>query len=424
MTETTTQTAAAPQTGSQTAAQTATEIAIAQTERAAASNYAPVPLVLTEGNGATVTDIEGNTYLDFLGGFSTMLFGHRPPRITAAAHAQLDRLTLTARAFYNDELAACVTELTELTGFERVLLMNTGAEAIETAIKGARKWAHENRDLAADEGVIITFSRNFHGRTTTIISGSDDPVAREGYGPYTPGFVTVPFGDMAAVREVAAASPVVAVLIEPVQGEAGVILPPEGFLQALRAFTAENNIVFIADEVQSGMGRTGKLFATEHFGIRPDLISVGKVLSGGILPVSAVLGDSKFLGVFTPGSHGSTFGGSPFACAVTRSVVAELRGPDFLPGVVTLGGVLSDALAELAELPEVTAVRSIGLWAGVDIDPEFAPAKAVAEALRDRGVLVKDTQGKTLRMAPPAVATEAEIREAIRLLGESIASLR
>lgn len=404
--------------------QTQTALTIAITEAHAASNYAPVPIVLTEGDGAYVTDIEGVRYLDFLGGFSTMLFGHRPPRITAAAHAQLDRLTLTSRAFYNDGLAACVQELTELTGFERVLLMNTGAEAIETAIKCARKWAHTHRALGEDEGVIITFSKNFHGRTSTIISGSDDPVARAGYGPYTPGFVTVPFGDMKAVRQVAAASPVVAVLIEPVQGEAGVILPPAGFFEELREFTTAERIVFIADEVQSGMGRTGKLFASEHFGVRPDLVAVGKVLSGGILPVSALLGDSSFLDVFTPGSHGSTFGGSPFASAVTRSVIAELRDPAFLPRVSQLGDVLAEALARLSELPEVTAVRSIGLWAGVDIDPAFAPAQAVAQELRNRGVLVKDTQGKTLRMAPPAVATETEIRDAIALIGECVSVLR
>lgn len=402
---------------------TLTEQLITQTEAHAANNYAPVPIVLTEGSGAYVTDVEGNRYLDFLGGFSTMLFGHCPPRITAAAHAQLDRLTLTSRAFYNDELAACVQELTELADTETVLLMNTGAEAIETAIKCARKWAHLNREIAADEGVIITFSNNFHGRTTTIISASDDPIAREGYGPYTPGFITVPFGDLEAVKKVAGSQKVVAVLLEPVQGEAGVILPPEGFLQALRAFTTAENIVFIADEVQSGMGRTGKLFACDHFDVRPDLIAVGKVLSGGILPVSAVLGSHKYLGVFTPGSHGSTFGGSPFACAVTRSVVAELRDPTFLENVAKLGEVLADALATLGQQPGVTAVRSIGLWAGIDIDPELAPAKRIAEVLRGKGVLVKDTQGKTLRMAPPAVATENEIRDAIKLIGEAVAEL-
>lgn len=400
-----------------------TEQLIAQTERYAARNYAPVPIVLVEGEGAYVTDIEGNRYLDFLGGFSTMLFGHRPPRITETAHTQLGRLTLTSRAFYNDELAACVEELTELTGYENALLMNTGAEANETAIKCARRWAHEHRGLAADEGVIITFSRNFHGRTTTIISASDDPVAREGYGPYAPGFVTVPFGDLEAVKAVAAEQPVVAVLIEPVQGEAGIILPPEGFLQELRAFTAEHRIVFIADEVQAGMGRTGKLFSSMHFDVRPDLTTVGKVLSGGILPISAVLGDRRFLGVFTPGSHGSTFGGSPFASAVARAVIAELRDPEFLPRVERLGEVLAEALGELARQPGITAVRSIGLWAGVDIDPELAPAKVVSEALREKGLLVKDTQGKTLRMAPPAVATEQEIRSAVALIGEAVSEL-
>lgn len=402
---------------------TQTEQLINQTETHAANNYAPVPLVLTEGKGAYVTDVDGNTYLDFLGGFSTMLFGHQPPRITAAAHAQLDRLTLTSRAFYNDELAECVKELTALTNYEKTLLMNTGAEANETALKCARKWAHENRGIPADQGVIITFSKNFHGRTTTIISASDDPIAREGYGPFTPGFVTVEYGDIEAVKAVAAQTAVIAVLIEPIQGEAGVVLPAASFMQELRDFTAEEQIVLIADEVQSGMGRTGKLFAIEHFGVRADLVSIGKVLSGGILPVSALLGDSKYLDVFTPGSHGSTFGGSPFACAVTRAVIAELNDPAFLPRVQQLGEVLADSLNTLAEQPGITAVRSLGLWAGVDIDAELAPAKQVAEKLRAKGVLVKDTQGKTLRMAPPVVATEEEIRRAIALIGEAVAEL-
>lgn len=397
---------------------------IAQTERFAARTYAPVPLVLVEGEGAYVTDVDGVRYLDFLCGFSTLLFGHRPPRITAAAHAQLDRLTLTSRAFYGDELAACSEELAALTGSERVLLMNTGAEANETAIKAARRWAHERRGIPADEGVIITFSRNFHGRTTTIVSASDDPVAREGYGPFTPGFVVVDHGDLDAVEAVIAAKPVVAVLVEPVQGEAGVILPPPGFLEGLRAITTREDILFIADEVQSGMGRTGRLLACEHFGVVPDLTTVGKALSGGILPVSAVLGSDRVLGVFTPGSHGSTFGGSPFACAVARSVVTELSDPAFLPRVTRLGEVLADALRELAAEPGVTAVRSIGLWAGVDIDPALAPASAVVAELRAAGVLMKDTQGKTVRMAPPAVASDDEIRRAVAAIGTAVAGLR
>lgn len=400
--------------------ETTTASLIEMTEAHAAHNYAPVPLVLVAGDGAYVTDADGTQYLDFLGGFSTMLFGHQPPRITAAAHAQLDRLTLTSRAFYNDELAFCAKEITELSGKESVVFMNTGAEAVETAIKAARKWASRHRSIPEGEGVIITFSKNFHGRTISIISGSDDPLAREGYGPFTPGYVTVPFGDIDAVREVVASVPVVAVLIEPVQGEAGVILPPDGFLSDLRELTAAEQIVFIADEVQSGMGRTGKLFACEHFGVVPDLYAVGKVLSGGIMPVSAVLGDHEFLEVFSPGTHGSTFGGSPMAAAVTRAVVAELNEPGFLDRVTALGEVLRESLEELAQQRGVTAVRSIGLWAGVDIDPSLAPAKAIAERLRDKGVLVKDTQGITLRMAPSAVASEQEIREAIAKIREAV----
>ncbi len=297
-------------------------------EQWGAHNYHPLPVVIAEAEGAWVTDVDGQRYLDFLSGYSALNFGHRHPALLQAAHEQLDRLTLTSRAFHNDQFGHFCQELAELTGTEMVLTMNTGAEAVESAIKVARKWAYEVKGVAFDSAEIIVASGNFHGRTTTIVSFSDDPVAHDNYGPFTPGFITVPYGDAEAVR--AAIGPnTAAVLMEPIQGEAGVIVPPEGFWADVRGACDENAVLMIADEIQSGLARTGELFALDHEGVRADLYTLGKALGGGIVPVSAVVGRSDVLGVLKPGQHGSTFGGYPVACAVGRAVVKLLATGEF-----------------------------------------------------------------------------------------------
>src|SRR5665811_99879 len=289
-----------------------------------AHNYHPLPVVLAAAEGAWVTDVEGDRYLDFLSGYSALNFGHRHPTLIRAAHEQLDRLTLTSRAFHNDQFGEFCRGLAELTSTEMVLTMNTGAEAVESAIKVARKWAYEVKGVPANQAEIVVAAQNFHGRTTTIVSFSDDPVAHDNFGPYTPGFVTVPFGDADALRG-AINERTAAVLMEPIQGEAGVIVPPEGFWAAARATCDEFGALLIADEIQSGLARTGKLFALDHEGVRADLYTLGKALGGGIVPVSAVVGAESVLGVLKPGQHGSTFGGYPVACAVGKAVVQLLE---------------------------------------------------------------------------------------------------
>ena len=289
-----------------------------------AHNYHPLPVVIAEAEGAWVTDVDGNRYLDFLSGYSALNFGHRHPALLDAARSQLDRLTLTSRAFHNDQFGAFCRDLAELTGTEMVLTMNTGAEAVESAIKVARKWAYEVKGVEFDRAEIIVAAGNFHGRTTTIVSFSDDPAAHDNYGPFTPGFITVPYGDLDAIR--AAITPnTAAVLMEPIQGESGVIVPPAGFFAGVRELCNENNVLLVADEIQSGLARTGKLFALDHDNVRADLYTLGKALGGGIIPVSAVVGRADVLGVLKPGQHGSTFGGYPVACAVGRAVVELLR---------------------------------------------------------------------------------------------------
>ena len=315
-------------------------------EQWGAHNYHPLPVVIAEAEGAWVTDVDGQRYLDFLSGYSALNFGHRHPALLQAAHDQLDRLTLTSRAFHNDQFGLFCQELAELTGTEMVLTMNTGAEAVESAIKVARKWAYEVKGVAFDSAEIIVASGNFHGRTTTIVSFSDDPVAHDNYGPFTPGFITVPYGDAEAVRE-AIGPNTAAVLMEPIQGEAGVIVPPEGFWADVRAACDENAVLMIADEIQSGLARTGELFALDHEGVRADLYTLGKALGGGIVPVSAVVGRRDVLGVLKPGQHGSTFGGYPVACAVGRAVVKLLATGEFQQRSTELGHHLHKRLHEL-----------------------------------------------------------------------------
>lgn len=391
---------------------------IARDEQWGAHNYHPLPVVIAEAEGASVTDVDGTRYLDFLSGYSALNFGHRHPALIAAAHEQLDRLTLTSRAFHNDQFGAFCEELATLTGTEMVLTMNTGAEAVESAIKVARKWAYEVKGVAFDSAEIIVASNNFHGRTTTIVSFSDDPAAHDNYGPFTPGFVTVPFGDLDAVR--AAVGPnTAAILMEPIQGEAGVIVPPDGFFAGVRALCDEQNVLLISDEVQAGLARTGTIFAMDHEDVRADLYTLGKALGGGIIPVSAVVGRADVLGVLRPGQHGSTFGGYPVACAVGRAVVDLLATGEFQQRSTELGGYLHERLNGLIG-KGVAEVRGKGLWAGVDIDPAARTGREVSMSLRDQGVLCKETHERTLRMAPPLVITREEIDHAVDALAEAV----
>ncbi len=391
---------------------------IARDEQWGAHNYHPLPVVIAEAEGASVTDVDGNRYLDFLSGYSALNFGHRHPALIAAAHEQLDRLTLTSRAFHNDQFGAFCEELATVTGTEMVLTMNTGAEAVESAIKVARKWAYEVKGVPTDSAEIIVASNNFHGRTTTIVSFSDDPAAHDNYGPFTPGFVTVPFGDLDAVR--AAVGPnTAAILMEPIQGEAGVIVPPEGFFAGVRALCDEQDVLMISDEVQAGLARTGTIFAMDHEDVRADLYTLGKALGGGIIPVSAVVGRAEVLGVLKPGQHGSTFGGYPVACAVGRAVVTLLETGEFQQRSTELGGYLHERLNGLVG-KGIAEVRGKGLWAGVDIDPAARTGREVSMSLRDQGVLCKETHERTLRMAPPLVITRDEIDHAVDALAEAV----
>ncbi|MEV6298386.1 ornithine--oxo-acid transaminase [Actinoplanes sp. NPDC051861] len=388
--------------------------ALAEAERWTAHNYHPLPVVVAEADGAWVTDVDGRRYLDFLAGYSALNFGHRHPGLVAAAHAQLDRVTLTSRAFVHDQFATFCRGLAELCGKDLVLPMNTGAEAVETAIKVARKWGYRVKGVADERAEIIVADGNFHGRTTTIVSFSTDPEARADFGPYTPGFVVVPYGDLEAVR--AAITPnTVAVLMEPIQGEAGVLVPPAGFFAGVRELCTEQNVLMIADEIQSGLGRTGRTFAIEHEGVVPDMYVLGKALGGGIVPVSAVAADRDVLGVLRPGEHGSTFGGNPLACAVGAEVVRLLSTGEFQERSERLGSRLHAGLEALIG-KGVVAVRGRGLWAGVDIDPALMTGRQACERLAERGVLAKDTHGSTIRLAPPLVVTEADLDHALAQL--------
>ncbi|MEV4277089.1 ornithine--oxo-acid transaminase [Actinoplanes xinjiangensis] len=388
--------------------------ALAEAERWTAHNYHPLPVVVAEAEGAWVTDVDGVRYLDFLAGYSALNFGHRHPGLIAAAHAQLDRVTLTSRAFVHDQFGAFCRGLAALCGKDMVLPMNTGAEAVETAIKVARKWGYRVKGVAAEQAEIIVAADNFHGRTTTIVSFSTDPDARADFGPYTPGFVVVPYGDLAAVRD-AITPNTVAVLMEPIQGEAGVLVPPAGFLAGLRELCTETDVLMIADEIQSGLGRTGKTFAIEHDGVVPDMYVLGKALGGGIVPVSAVAADRAVLGVLRPGEHGSTFGGNPLACAVGTEVVKLLETGEFQERSARLGARLHAGLEALIG-QGVVAVRGRGLWAGVDIDPALMTGRQACERLAERRVLAKDTHGSTIRLAPPLVVTEEDLDHALAQL--------
>lgn len=377
------------------------------TEGYAAHNYHPLRVVLASGEGAWVTDVEGKRYLDCLAGYSALNFGHGHPRLLARAAEQLQTLTLTSRAFYNDQLGPFARDLADLTGKEMILPMNTGAEAVETAIKVARKWGYLVKGVPENSAKIIVMADNFHGRTTTIVSFSTDSVATTGYAPNTPGFQIVPFGDLNAL-EAAIDDSTVAILLEPIQGEAGVIIPPEGYLHGVRRLCNANNVLMIADEIQSGLARTGKTFACDHDNVKPDMYIMGKALGGGVYPVSAVAADRDVLEVITPGTHGSTFGGNPLAAAIGHEVVAMLQTGEFQERGATLGKYLADGLDQFVG-NGLDAVRTRGLWAGVDIDPNLASGRDVTETLLSEGVLAKEAHGQTVRLAPPLVATEADL---------------
>jgi len=405
-----------------------------------AHNYHPLPVVVAHAEGAWVTDVEGRRYLDCLAGYSALNFGHRHPDLIAAAHRQLERVTLTSRAFGNDQLGPFCAELSQLltaphaacgpapraeamrSGRLMVLPMNTGAEAVESGIKIARKWGYEVKGVPEGRARIIVAADGFHGRTTTIVGFSTDPDARGGFGPFAPGFDIVPYGDLDALRAAVTAD-TVAVLVEPIQGEAGVVVPPAGYLAGIREICDAHQVLFVADEVQSGLGRTGHLLATRAAGVGgvdADVYLLGKALGGGVLPLSAVVADADVMGVLRPGQHGSTFGGNPLACAVGRAVIRLLDDGDILRRARDLGAHLHGGLAGLIG-NGVRAVRGVGLWAGVDVDPGRGTGRAVSEALADRGVLVKDTHGSTIRISPPLTVTRAELTVVVDALGDVLA---
>jgi ornithine--oxo-acid transaminase len=400
--------------------ETATAIAL---ERAhIAHNYSPLPVVAASAEGAWITDVDGRRYLDCLAAYSAVNFGHRHPDIVAAAHAQLDRMTLVSRAFHSDRLGPFCAALADLCGKDMVLPMNSGAEAVETGIKVARKWGTDLKGVAEGHANIIVADNNFHGRTISIVSFSSDPTARGGFGPFTPGFRSVPFGDAAALAR-SIDDDTVAVLLEPIQGEAGIIVPPDDYLPTVRALCSEHEVLMIADEVQSGLARTGHTFACDHWDVVPDVYLLGKALGGGVVPLSAVVADDDVLGVLHPGEHGSTFGGNPLAMAIGSTVVYLLQTGEFQRRSAELGAHLHRRLRALIG-DGVLSVRGMGLWAGVDVDPCFGSGKDVSLRLAERGVLVKDTHGSTLRFAPPLVITAREIDWAVEQFADVLTEAR
>jgi ornithine--oxo-acid transaminase len=375
--------------------------------RYSAPNYTPLPVVLTRGEGAHLWDTDGRRYVDMMSAYSAASHGHAHPRILAALTAQAARLAVPSRAYYNDRLGALLEELCKLTGLDAALPMNTGAEAVETAIKAARRWGYRVKGIARDRAEIIVANGNFHVRTTTVTSFSTEPDYRDGFGPFTPGFRPVAFGDLAAVER-AITPETAAVLVEPIQGEAGVIVPPEGFMAGLRRICDANRVLLILDEVQSGLGRTGAWFAYEHEGIRPDGVILGKALGGGMLPVSAFVARREVMDVFTPGSHGSTFGGNPLAAAVALEALHVIRDEGLVEKSRVLGAHMLERLRAI-DRPALKDVRGRGLWAGAEIDPAIASARAACARLLEKGVLSKETHHTVVRLAPPLVIARADL---------------
>jgi ornithine--oxo-acid transaminase len=381
---------------------------IAYEEQYGAHNYHPLDVVIERAAGAWVWDVDGRKYLDFLAAYSAVNQGHCHPAILQAFYDQVHKVTLTSRAFRNDQLPLLLKELHELTGFDMALPMNSGVEAVETAIKAARKWGYTVKGIPVDQAEIIVLSNNFHGRTTTVVGFSSEEQYRKGFGPFTPGFKHVPLGDVEALR--AAITPnTCAFLLEPIQGEAGILIPPDGYLKQVAAVCRESNVLLLMDEIQSGLGRTGKLFAYQHEGISPDVVIIGKALSGGYYPVSAVLSSRAVLGVFTPGDHGSTFGGNPLACAVARAALRVIVDEDLAGRSARLGNYALSRLEEIKS-PLVKAVRGKGLWLAIELN---VPARALCEALKDRGLLCKETHETVIRLAPPLIIEEADLTWAL-----------
>lgn len=384
--------------------------------RYGARNYAPLDIVIERAEGAWVWDLQGKRYLDGLAAYSAVNQGHCHPRIVEALVRQSRKVTVTSRAFRSAELGAFFRDVCELTGYERALPMNTGAEAVETAIKLARKWAYTRKGVEPGKAEILAFARNFHGRTTTIVGFSSEPQYRDGFGPFAPGFELLPFGDGSAAR--AAVGPnTAAILVEPIQGEGGVVVPPDGFLAELREVCRERNALLIADEIQSGLGRTGRMFAHEHDGVRPDVMLLGKALSGGVYPVSVVVADAEIMDVFQPGDHGSTYGGNPVGAAVARAALAVLRDEGLVENSARLGEYALRRLRDMAA-PRVREVRGRGLWIGIELHESAGGARSYCERLAERGLLCKETHDRVIRFSPPLIIDREELDWALDRLEE------
>jgi len=384
-----------------------------------AKNYKPLDVVLTKGNGIWVEDVDGKKYMDFLAAYSAVNQGHCHPRLVKVMKDQCETLALTSRAFRNDQLPELAKELCEATGYEKMLPMNSGAEAVETAIKAARKWGYKVKGIEDNKAEIIVCAGNFHGRTVTIISFSDEPQYQDGFGPLTPGFKIIPYGDIEALAG-AINKNTAAFMIEPIQGESGVVVPREGFLKEAAELCKENNVLFVADEIQAGLGRTGKMFAFEHEGIKPDMVIIGKALSGGMYPVSAVVASAEVMNVFNPGDHGSTYGGNPLGCSVAREALQILKDENLIQKSAELGAYL---IAELKKInsPHVELIRGKGLWVGMVLKKEAGGARRFCEALQEKGILAKETHEHVIRIAPPLVITKEEIDQAVVILKEVLA---
>ncbi len=391
---------------------------IALEDQFGAHNYHPLDVVIQKGDGIWVEDVDGNRYLDCLSAYSALNQGHVHPRILKALVDQAAKLTLTSRAFRNDQLPLLFKELAEWTGYGMSLLMNSGAEAVETAIKLARKWAYVKKGVTRYEADIIVASGNFHGRTVSIVSFSTEPLYRDDFGPFTPGFTVVPYGDAAAIEK-AITSSTAAVMVEPIQGEGGVLIPPQGYLREIRNICTKNNVLFIADEIQTGLGRTGKLFASQHEDVRPDMIIIGKALGGGFYPVSAVLADEPVMGLFTPGEHGSTFGGNPLAAAVARESIKVIREENLVEKSAAMGEYFVEQLTEIPNT-HVKEIRGRGLLIGVELKTEAGGARRFCEALMKKGILAKETHEKVIRFAPPLIITKQDIDWAIPRIRETL----
>lgn len=385
---------------------------ITQADEWSAHNYNPLPIVIEYGEGVWVYDVEGNKYMDMLSAYSALNHGHRHPRIVNALVEQAGRITITSRAFHNNRMGDFLEKLCKLSGLERALPMNTGSEAVETALKAARKWAHLKRGIPENEGEIIVCSNNFHGRTITIISFSSEEQYKSGFGPYTPGFKIIEYANAAALRE-AINKNTIAFLVEPIQGEGGVIVPPEGYLAEIKKITRDNNLLLIFDEIQTGFGRTGKMFAFEHEGARPDILALGKALGGGVYPVSAVLADSEVMSVFTPGDHGSTFGGNPLAAAVASVSIDVLVDEKLSQRSLELGNYFMHNLLDINS-NMVKEIRGKGLMVGVEIKKECGTARPFCEKLMKKGLLCKETHGQTIRFTPPLIITKDELDWALK----------